>query len=112
MAILYGQITTNKPVVVKSSTDGKTQNTFELLLDIQKNKPVIVKHTTKEISKKGLSVSICLEGDYSKAGNKIRDYVYETSLITPYASITFDDPKGQKFSHSRFVKVLFLLHQP
>ena len=104
MAILYGQITTNKPVVVKSSVDGKTQETFELLLDIQKNKPVIVKHTTKEISKKGLSVSICLEGDYSKAGNKIRDYVYETSLITPYASITFDDPKGQKFSHSRFVK--------
>ena len=104
MAILYGQITTNKPVTVKSSSDAKTQNQFEILLDIQKNKPVIVKHTTKEISKKGLSVSICLEGDYSKAGNKIRDYVYETSLITPYASITFDDPKGQKFSHPRFVK--------
>jgi len=104
MAILYGQITTNKPVTVKSSADGKIQNQFEILLDIQKNKPVIVKHNTKEITKKGLSVSICLEGDYSKAGNKIRDYVYETSLITPYASITFDDPKGQKFSHPRFVK--------
>jgi len=104
MAILYGQITTNKPVTVKSSVDGAIQDTFELLLDIQKNKPVIVKHTTKEVSKNGLSVSICLEGDYSKAGNKIRDYVYETSLITPYASITFDDPKGQKFSHPRFVK--------
>ena len=104
MAILYGQITTNKPVIVKSSTDGKIQNEFEILLDIQKNKPVIQKHTTKEVSKKGLSVSICLEGDYSKAGTKIRDYVYETSLITPYATITFDDPKGQKFHHSRFVK--------
>ena len=104
MAILYGQITTNKPVTVKSCADGQIQNQFEILLDIQKNKPVIVKHTTKEASKKGLSVSICLEGDYSKAGNKIRDYVYETSLITPYASITFDDPKGQKFSHPRFVK--------
>ena len=104
MAILYGQITTNKPVTVKSSADGKIQNQFEILLDIQKNKPVIVKHTTKEVAKTGLSVSICLEGDYSKAGNKIRDYVYETSLITPYASITFDDPKGQKFSHPRFVK--------
>ncbi|MBC8501961.1 MAG: DNA topoisomerase VI subunit B [Nitrosopumilus sp.] len=104
MAILYGQITTNKPVLVKSSSDGKIQNQFEILLDIQKNKPVIVKHTTKEISKTGLTVSICLEGDYSKAGNKIRDYVYETSLITPYASITFDDPKNQKFSHPRFVK--------
>jgi len=104
MAILYGQITTNKPVIVKSSMDGKTQDEFELLLDIQNNKPVIVKHSTKEVSKRGLSVSICLEGDYSKAGNKIRDYVYETSLITPYASISFDDPKGEKFSHPRFVK--------
>ena len=25
-------------------------------------------------------------------------------MITPYASITFDDPKNQKFSHPRFVK--------
>ncbi len=104
MAILYGQITTNKPVIVKSSSDGKIQNQFEILLDIQKNKPIIVKHTTKEVAKTGLAVSICLEGDYSKAGNKIRDYVYETSLITPYASITFNDSKEQKFSHPRFVK--------
>ncbi len=104
MAILYGQITTNKPVTVKSSTDGKIQDEFDLLLDIQKNKPIIVKHKTKEISKTGLSISICLEGDYSKAGTKIRDYVYETSLITPYATITFDDPKGEKFHHPRFVK--------
>ena len=85
MAILYGQITTNKPVIVKSSTDGKIQDEYEMLLDIQKNKPVILKHETKEVSKSGLSVSICLEGDYAKAGTKIRDYVYQTSLITPYA---------------------------
>lgn len=104
MAILYGQITTNKPVTVKSCTDGQTQDLFEILLDIEKNKPIIVKHTTKNASKNGLSVSVHLEGDYSKAGNKIRDYVYETSLITPYASITFDDPKGERFSHPRFVK--------
>jgi len=103
MAILYGQITTNKPVFVKSSTDGKIQDEFELLLDIQKNKPVILKHTTKEVTKRGLSVSICLEGDYAKAGSKIKDYVYETSLITPYATITFDDPKGEKFHYSKIV---------
>ena len=104
MAILYGQITTNKPVIVKSSTDGKTQDHYEMLLDIQKNKPVIQKHITKEISETGLSVSICLEGDYSKAGTKIRDYVYQTSLITPYATITFDDPKGEKFKHNKIIR--------
>ncbi len=106
MAILYGQITTNKPVSVKSSTDGKIADEFELLLDIQKNKPVILKHKTKEVSKRGLSVSICLEGDYSKAGSKIRDYVYQTSLITPYASITFEDPKDEKFHYSRIIKTM------
>lgn len=104
MAILYGQITTNRPVTVKSSTDGKMQDEYELLLDIQKNKPVILRHETKKTSKAGLSVSICLDGDYAKAGSKIRDYVYQTSLITPYASISFDDPKGQKFHYSRIVK--------
>ncbi len=106
MAILYGQITTNKPVFVKSSTDGQTQEEYELLLDIQKNKPVVLKHKTNEVSKKGLSISICLEGDYSKAGIKIRDYVYQTSLITPYATITFDDPKGEKFRYSRIIKTM------
>ena len=104
MAILYGQITTNKPVTVKSCSDGKTLDEFVMLLDIQKNKPVILKHITKEGSKTGLSVSIVLEGDYSKAGLKVRDYVYQTSLITPYASITFEDPSGEKFHYPRIVK--------
>lgn len=106
MAILYGQITTNKPVVVKSSPDGHIQDEYQLLLDIQKNKPVIVKHETKEVSKTGLSISIRLEGDYSKAGSKIRDYVYQTSLITPYATITFDDPKGEKFRYTKIVRIM------
>jgi len=106
MAILYGQITTNKPVIVKSSTDGKIQDEYEMLLDIQKNKPVILKHETKEVSKTGLSVSICLEGDYSKAGTKIRDYVYQTSLITPYATITFDDPKGEKYRYTKVIRTM------
>ena len=106
MAILYGQITTNKLVTVKSSTDGKISDEYELLLDIQKNKPIILKHKTKDVAKNGLSVSIFLEGDYSKAGSKIRDYVYQTSLITPYASITFDDPKGEKFPYPRMINTM------
>ena len=106
MAILYGQITTNRPVIVKSSTDGKIQDEYEMLLDIQKNKPVILKHEKKETKSSGLSVSICLDGDYAKAGSKIRDYVYQTSLITPYATITFDDPKGEKFRYTKIVRTM------
>ena len=104
MAILYGQITTNRPVSVRSSTDGKKRHAYEMLLDIQKNKPVILKHKVEKVSTKGLSISINLEGDYSKAGARIRDYVYQTSLITPYATISFDDPKGQKYKYPRIMK--------
>ncbi|CAI9832119.1 MAG: DNA topoisomerase VI subunit B [Nitrosopumilus sp.] len=104
MAILYGQITTNKPVVVRSCTGGDTAEEFEMLIDIQKNRPVILSRKTVPAKKTGLRVRISLEGDYSKAGAKIRDYVAQTSLITPYASITFDDPKGEKRSHPRFVR--------
>jgi DNA topoisomerase-6 subunit B len=88
---------------VSSSADAKTSHEYEMMLDIQKNKPVIRKHSTKDANKKGLAVSITLEGDYSKAGSKIRDYVYQTSLITPYATITFDDPKGERFQYKRIV---------
>ena len=104
MAILYGQITTNKPVKVKSNADGKTRFDFEMKLDIQKNKPVIMKKQETSSSEQGLSVSICLEGDYAKAGTKIRDYVYQTSLLTPYATISFDDRKGEKFHHKAIIR--------
>ena len=81
-----------KTVKVKSNADGKTRFDFEMKLDIQKNKPVIMKKQETPSTEQGLSVSIVLDGDYAKAGTKIRDYVYQTSLITPYATISFDDP--------------------
>lgn len=104
MAILYGQITTNRPVHVESSTDGQTLDVFDIRLDIQKNRPVIESRKTAKARGRGLSVSVRLEGDYSKAGSRIRDYVYQTSLITPYADIAFNDPKGQKFRYPRMTR--------
>ena len=89
---------------VKSNADGQNRYDYEMLLDIQKNKPVILKNDIKPSTEKGLSVSICLDGDYAKAGTKIRDYVYQTSLITPYATITFNDPKGEKFHHKAIIR--------
>ena len=112
MAILYGQITTNKPVTVKSNVDGKTQEEFVLLLDIQKNKPIIQKHTKKDHLKRGLSISIVLEGDYSKAGSKIREYVYQTHLITPYASIKFDGPRKAEDDHQSYLKIIRKMPPP
>ncbi len=46
MAILYAQITTNRPVTISSCFDGKISHVLDMLIDIQENKPVILKHNT------------------------------------------------------------------
>lgn len=107
MAIMYGQLHANKPVIVKSSTDGKTEHIFEMLLDIKRNKPIIQKHETKTTRvKRGLSIKITLKGSYSQVGSKIREYIKLTALIAPYANITLNDPKGETYHYDRLIETM------
>ncbi|MCX8191372.1 MAG: DNA topoisomerase VI subunit B [Nitrososphaerales archaeon] len=95
MAILYGQITTNKPVTISTSSDGKTVHTFELFINIQDNEPQIVRRAEHPAhGETGTSVKITLEGDYQRASSKIYEYLRQTAMVAPYANITFVDPQG------------------
>jgi len=106
MAILYGQITTNKPVTIKTTQNSKMYE-YTLQLDIQRNRPMILNKEKLEANGfKGLSISITLEGDYGKSQNKIRDYVEQTALITPYANISLKDPAGNKLKFKRITKII------
>lgn len=101
MAILYGQITTNKPVTIKTSQNSKMYE-YTLMLDIQRNRPTILNKTRQNADAfKGLQLSITLEGDFGKAQQKIRDYIAQTALITPYSNITLEDPSGNKAKYKR-----------
>ncbi len=111
MAILYGQITTNKPSVIRTIKDGMVYE-YTLMLDIHANKPVIVSKSVYNSNnsengdkaiKHGLEVSITLVGDYTKAQQKIRDYIVQTALITPYADITFEEPNGSILTFKRIM---------
>ncbi|MBE43637.1 MAG: DNA topoisomerase VI subunit B [Thaumarchaeota archaeon] len=106
MAILYGQITANKPVVVNTTQNNKMYE-YILQLDIQRNRPLILSKTKMNTNGfKGLSLSITLEGDFGKAQNKIRDYVSQTALITPYANILLKYPKDNKINFKRITKII------
>jgi len=103
MAILYGQITTNKPVHVASSTGTSRIYRYKLMIDIQKNRPVILDRKI-EVNKdkwRGTLVEFCLEGEYSRAMPKILEYLKQTAVVTPYANITFVDPKGRLYKFDR-----------
>jgi DNA topoisomerase-6 subunit B len=102
MAILYGQITTNKPVRIITSSDGKTIHYFEMLIDISENRPIVLRRETRKGSgKTGTRVEIVLEGDYLRASQKIAEYFKQTALVASYANILFIDPTGTLTFYSR-----------
>ena len=107
MAVLYGQITTSKPVIIHTSIDGKKFYKFTLRIDIQKNEPVVI---NKEIidgnGSTGTTVELLLTGDSFRASAKVHDYFLESALVTPYADITFLDAQGKIFYYPRSTNTL------
>jgi len=103
MAILYGQITTHKPVEVKSSTGTSKMYEYKLSIDIQRNRPIILDRKIR-INKErwhGTIVEFSLEGDYYRAMPKILEYLKQTAVVTPYANITFVEPRGRLYVFTR-----------
>lgn len=103
MSILYGQITTHKPVFIRSSTGGSKIYEFKMMIDIQRNRPLILDRKTRRNKEKwrGTIVEYSLEGDYYRAMSKILEYLKQTALVTPYADIKFVDPKGRLYMFNR-----------
>jgi len=103
MAILYGQITTHKPVTIVSSTGTSKMYKYTIAIDIQRNRPLVLDRKI-QINKeqwRGTVIEFSLEGDYLRAMPKILEYLKQTALVTPYANITFVDPKGRLYKFTR-----------
>jgi DNA topoisomerase-6 subunit B len=102
MTILYGQITTHKPVIVTSST-GEEIHEYEMMMDIQKNQPQVLRHSTlaNEKSWKGTIVELQIEGDYPRIMSRMIEYLRQTAMVNPYADITFVDPKNRLYRFER-----------
>ncbi|MBS7657282.1 DNA topoisomerase VI subunit B [Candidatus Bathyarchaeota archaeon] len=109
MTILYGQITTNKPVTVFSSTGTSRIVEYRLMIDIQRNKPIILDrkiHVNPQRGNErwhGTIIELHLEGSYGQASSKVLEYLKQTAIVNPYANITFIDPKGRFYKFERTV---------
>ncbi len=102
ITILYGQITTHRPVDVISST-GSDIHEYRMMIDIEHNRPMILEHNVVENKKKwrGTIVELQLEGDYSRIKSRLLEYLRQTAMVSPYAGITFVDPSGRLFRYER-----------
>ena len=103
---MYGQLTTGKPVVIKSRT-GKRKNAvgFTLSIDTARNKPEI--HTQEVIEwdkDHGTRVEIDMEAKYQKGLRSVDMYLKQTAISNPHLTLHFTDPTGEKVTYERGTK--------
>ncbi len=105
MALLYGQITTNHPFKVISSTGRRDIHEFSLMIDIVENKPHVFDHKRHRNSEnwRGTAIEFELEADYSGSKAKIVEYLKETAMSNPHATLSFVDPRGRLYMYERVV---------
>jgi len=98
MAVLYAQMTTGKPIYVRTAPIGsKVEGEYSLLIDVGRNIPYILKMRLrkKERNWHGTIVRLTLEGAWALVKKRIEEYIRRTALITPYASIRYKTPEGE-----------------
>lgn len=110
---MYGLMTTGKPIVIISKT-GKKKAAHEVVLkmDTTKNRPTVIsdeEHPEDDTLFKdghGTQVSIELEGKYQKGRQSIDEYLEQTAIANPHASITYVTPTNETIEFPRAINEL------
>lgn len=101
--LLYGQLTTGRPATVISKTGaGKKAVYMKLKIDTSANKPEIVEEKEVDWEKEhGTKVEIEMEGSYQKGRQSVDEYLKETAIVNPHATIIYTTPEAQQIIFPR-----------
>lgn len=107
-AVLYAQMTTGRPVRIKSKIDEKhPAHYFELMLNTSNNEPEILKD--EEIPWKkanGTRVELDIEATYQKGDQSVDSYMKGTAIVNPHATFIYTTPKAEQLIFARAVDKL------
>ncbi len=107
-AVLYAQLTSGKPAKIVSRTaKDKPAQYYELHIDTSTNSPDIVKEGEVEWRKEhGTRVELEMEATYQKGVQSVDEYLKQTSIINPHATIIYTNPKAEQIIFTRVTKEL------
>lgn len=107
-SVMYGQLTTGRPARITSKIGSKkTAQYVELILDTQKNAPKILKEEEVEWAKDhGTRVEIDLEATYTKGPQSVDEYLKQTAITNPHATIIYTNPKAEQIIFPRATETL------
>ena len=105
-SILYGQITTAKPSLIRTKVSGDDVG-YEFLLginvkenraDVRIEKPIIWE------KEHGTRIEVPLNGKYQTGKQSVFEYLKESAIVNPNAQFTFTDPDGKRVRIERVVE--------
>src|SRR5207249_5800806 len=92
---MYAQLTTGQPVKITSRTGkGRPAHFFEIQIDTTRNEPKVL--TDREVEREvehGTRVEMDLAGTYKKGRRSVDDYVMQSALANPHATVPYEPPK-------------------
>lgn len=103
-ASMYGQLTTGKPVCITSRTGpNRPAHYYEVHIDTRRNAPEVVKDQTLRDwpQPHGTRVEIELAGVYKRGRRSVDDYVEQTAIANPHASIRYTPPNADTIVYER-----------
>ena len=91
---MYGQLTTGKPVRVKTKIKGEPKaHCLEISIDTKKNAPVEHESAQEEWDcEHGTRVSIQLEGRYQRGRASVEEYLELCAIANPHMKLTYVPP--------------------
>ncbi len=102
-AVMYAQLTTGRPAKIISKIHKDSPgHYYELHLDTKKNAPEIVKEATMDWeNEQGTRIEIDIEGSYQKGSQSVDQYLKQTAITNPHATLIYTNPKAEQIIFAR-----------
>ena len=93
---MYGLLTTGEPVkIITRIAKNKPAHHYHVQIDTAKNKPDIVLEEEGDFElSTGTQVMITLEGKYLKGKQSVDEYLVQTAMANPHATLIYEAPDG------------------
>ncbi len=107
-SVMYGQLTTGRPAKITSKISKDSQAYYyELKINTQRNVPEIIKEEKTEWQKDhGTKIEIDIEASYQKGSQSIDEYLKETAISNPHATIIYTNPKAEQIIFPKAAETL------
>ena len=105
---MYGQLTTGQPTRILSRTEpGRKAHYYELQVDTRRNQPHIIMEEERDWEKPGgTRVEIELEARYQRGRQSVDDYLEQTAIANPHATIRYRAPGQDEIVWKRATEVM------